>query len=181
MDRAITASDNAGAAQLFGYLGRRHGGAAGATEAVTAILREAGDNSTQVSSQGRGGFSPYGQTEWPLGAQERFMAALVGGCVADAASRHHVLDLMGRVTSDRWGIGAAGVPARWKGGWGPGTDGRYLARQMGVLEVGSKRLVVAIAARPSDGQFSSGQQMASSMGAWLGKRAPTLAKPAARC
>jgi beta-lactamase class A len=177
MERALTASDNAAAEQLFGDIG----GSSEATAKVQEVLRQAGDDSTQVSTQGRDGFSPYGQTEWPLAAQERFMAAVAGGCIADAASRGYVLGLMAKVTSDRWGLGEAGMPARWKGGWGPGTDGKYLARQMGVIDANGRQLVVTIAARASDGQFASAQQMASKVAAWLGRRARRLASAPTGC
>lgn len=163
MERALTQSDNAAAAALFGGLG-----ASGpATAAVQDELRKAGDGGTQVSTKGRDGFSPYGQTEWPLAAQERFMAALAGGCISTSASRGYVLGLMGRVTSDRWGLGSVGVPARWKGGWGPGTDGKYLARQMGVVTIDGKPTVVLVAARAGDGQFASAQSIASAAAKWV--------------
>ena len=78
---AITASDNAAAMQLWDELVSRYGGAAGAAQAVTEVLAAAGDTGTTVSSVGRGSFSPYGQTEWSLAGQARFMASLAGGCV----------------------------------------------------------------------------------------------------
>lgn len=160
---ALTASDNTAAAQLFEYLSGRYGGTAGAATAVTDLLRAAGDRATVVSTQGRDGFSSYGQTEWSLAAQELFMAALVGGCVSDAASSRFVLDLMGQVTSDTWGLGSVGAPARWKGGWGPGTDGLYLVRQMGVVDVDGKQLIVSIAARANDGQYGTSQTIATKL------------------
>lgn len=159
IERALTASDNAAADSLFKSLG----GAA----AVTDVLRAAGDTSTQVSSVGRDGFSPYGQTDWTLEAQHRFMAALAAGCVGKPASRKTVLDAMGRVSSDRWGLGSSGAPARWKGGWGPGTDGRYLVRQMGVVETGRGPMVVTLAAVPTDGAFESGQALATQLARWV--------------
>jgi len=172
--RAITASDNDAVAQLFDDLASRHGGIQGAARAVTEVLRAAGDRRTTVSTQGRDGFSAYGQTQWSLRAQERFMAALAGGSMAESPSTRYVLALMGRVTSDRWGLGSTGVPARWKGGWGPETDGRYLVRQMGVLNARGKRLIVPIAARLSDGLFASGQRLAPRVAKWLARRADRL-------
>jgi hypothetical protein len=163
IEAAITLSDNAAAAELFAELERRHGGIAGAAAAVTEVLRAGGDTSTVVSTQGRDGFSPYGQTEWSLANQQRFMAGLAGGCLGGDASTKFVLDLMGRVTSDRWGLGSLDLSARWKGGWGPGVDGRYLVRQMGVVEYGGDQVVIAIAARPADGQFVSGQTLATQL------------------
>jgi len=175
--RALTASDNAAASQLFHSLGST----SAAAGSVTEVLREAGDQQTQVSTQGRASFSPYGQTEWSLAAQHRFIAALAGGCVGKAPARRYVLGLMGQVSSDSWGLGSAGVPARWKGGWGPGTDGRYLARQMGVLEIGGKELVVTVAARASDGQFASAQELATRSAKWLADNAGGLAGSGGGC
>ena len=79
---------------------------------MTKLLREAGDTGTQVSTQGRDGFSPYGQTQWSLLDQHRFMTALAGRCVVSPAAGAYLLDLMGRVTSDTWGLGSASC-ARW--------------------------------------------------------------------
>lgn len=69
------------------------------------------------------------------------MSRLAAGCVGEQESAELVLGLMGEVTSDTWGLGATGLHAQWKGGWGPGTDGRYLARQMGILHLGGEEAV----------------------------------------
>jgi hypothetical protein len=163
IERAITVSDNKAADRLFADLAARHGGTAGAAEAVTEVLREAGDRMTRVSTVGRGAASPYGQTIWSLREQARFMSALAGGCVGSAASRRYVLDLMARVTSDDWGLGAMAAPALWKGGWGPDPDGRYLVRQMGLIEVRGRRVVVTLAVAPDDGSFETGQALATEL------------------
>lgn len=164
---AITVSDNDAAAALFRDLENRHGGLAAASSAVDEMLREAGDTETVISTEGRDGFSTYGQTDWSLENQYRYMAALAGGCIGDPVSREFLLDQMGSVGgSDLFGIGATGVPARWKGGWGPGTDGKYLVRQMGVIETGGKEIVLALAAIPDDGTFESGQSMLSDLAGW---------------
>jgi hypothetical protein len=169
MRNAITLSDNEAAAALFGSLERSHGGLAGASAAIDEVLREGGDGGTQISTQGRGEFSTYGQTEWSLVNQQRFMSSLAAGCLGDSGSSDYVLDLMGEVSSDTWGLGSAGLPARWKGGWGPGVDGGYLVRQMGILYVGDKQAVVTLAARPADGQFATGESMATAVAQWLAK------------
>ena len=179
--RAITLSDNAAAAELFAGLERSHGGLAGASAAVTEVLREAGDDVTTVSTQGRGSFSTYGQTEWSLRRQHRFMAALAGGCIASSASRRFVLDLMSQVTSDTWGLGSAGVPALWKGGWGPGADGRYLVRQMGEIRVHGRPLVVTVAAIADDGTYVSGQELATAAARLLARQAGTEATAGSPC
>jgi hypothetical protein len=178
---ALTLSDNGAAAALFAGLERAHGGVDGAAAAVGAILRQGGDSTTRVSTEGRDGFSPYGQTEWSLALQREFMGGLVAGCVGMPASRDYVLDLMGEVASDRWGLGSAGLPARWKGGWGLGTDGRYLVRQMGVLYVGDRPAVVTLAAIPADGSFETAQAMATAAAQWLAARAPRFAARPSGC
>jgi hypothetical protein len=171
MRRALTLSDNDAAAALFADLEAAHGGVGGASAAVQEVLREAGDATTQISTAGRGEFSSYGQTEWSLANQEQFMSALAAGCIGDRASREYVLDLMGEVSSDTWGLGSAGLPARWKGGWGPGVDGRYLVRQMGILYLGDREAVVTLAAIPADGQFETGEAMATRIAQWLAQGA----------
>jgi hypothetical protein len=175
MRNALTLSDNEAAAALFGGLERTHGGLDGASTAVEEILSEGGDEATQISTEGRGEFSTYGQTEWSLVNQQRFMSSLARGCVVGRESADYVLDLMGEVSSDTWGLGSAGLPARWKGGWGPGSDGRYLVRQMGILYVGNKEAIVTLAARPTDGQFTTGESIATAVARWLAREAPKYA------
>jgi hypothetical protein len=175
--RALTLSDNEAALALFAELEASHGGPAGAAAAVDEVLEEAGDSTTRVSSEGRDGFTPFGQTEWSLALQEQFMSHLAAGCIGSPDSDEYVLGLMGEVSSDTWGLGSAGLPARWKGGWGPGTDGRYLARQMGVLDLGKEEAVVTLAAFPDDGSFETAQGMATSLAEWLASQASTYAGP----
>lgn len=179
--RALTLSDNEAAAALFAQLEAKHGSTQGAADAVTQVLRAAGDDETEVSVQGRDGFSPYGQTPWSANDQARFMAGLVAGCVADPASTGYVLGLMGEVTSDTWGLGSVGVPAKWKGGWGPDPDGNYLVRQMGVLDVDHSDVVVALSVRPGDGTFESGQTAASAVAQWLERRVELLPDASPAC
>ena len=182
IERALTASDNDAAASLFARLQRTHGGLEAAAAAVDDVLREAGDDTTVVSTEGRDGFSPYGQTDWSLTNQHRFMAALAGGCLSDPASTDFVLEQMSRVVQEqRWGLGASGLRAWFKGGWGPGVDGRYLVRQVGVLDLGgARRLVVALAAQL--GSFAPGQAALTEIAAWLTEHANEFRLPAAvRC
>jgi hypothetical protein len=181
MRRALTLSDNGAAAALFADLEHVHGGLAGASGAVGEVLREAGDGTTEISTRGRDGFSTYGQTDWSLANQELFMSGLAAHCIGSSASDEYVLDLMGEVSSDTWGLGSAGLPARWKGGWGPGTDGRYLVRQMGILYVGDREAVVTLAAIPNDGSFESAETMATMVAQWLAKQAPRYAEIPAGC
>lgn len=166
ISRALTASDNAAADKLFASLGDHDAQAAAATGEV---LREAGDTTTRVSAVGRDGFSPYGQTDWSDTQQHRFMALLAGDCVAGPASSRYLLSLMARVVADQaWGLGSAGAgAARFKGGWGPGIDGRYLVRQMGVIEINGKEVVVTLAAIAPDGRFASGKAAATALARWI--------------
>lgn len=178
---ALTLSDNNAALALFADLERSHGGPTGAAAAVDEVLAEAGDTTTHVSSVGRDGFTPFGQTEWSLDLQELFMSRLAAGCVGTPASSEYVLDLMGEVSSDTWGLGSTGLPARWKGGWGPGTDGHYLVRQMGVLEVEDGEAVIALAALPDDGSFETGQSMATNIAQWAAEHASQFAGSTGSC
>ena len=178
---AITLSDNDAAAALFSDLESAHGGLNGASEAVGEMLRQAGDSQTRISTKGREGFTTYGQTDWSLAEQNRYMAALAGGCISDAASRNLMLDEMAQVTAEPWGLGAAGVPAKWKGGWGPGTDGKYLVRQMGVIESGNRELVVTLAAVADDGSFGSAQAMATRIARWAATNPGDDGPSAAAC
>jgi hypothetical protein len=181
MRSALTLSDNEAAGALFSDLEGEHGGLGGASAAVDEVLREGDDESTRISTQGRGEFSTYGQTEWSLANQQRFMSSLAAGCVVSAQSSGYVLDLMSEVSSDSWGLGSAGLPASWKGGWGPGVDGGYLVRQMGILHVGEKQVVVTLAARPADGQFATGESMATAIAQWLAAQAPEYAASPSGC
>jgi hypothetical protein len=167
ISRAITASDNAAAASLWDQLASRHGGPSGAAAAVAELLAAAGDSQTTVSTVGRDGFSPYGQTEWPLAAQAIFVSALAAGCVAPAAAPD-LRSLMSQVVPDqRWGLGATGLPAYFKGGWGPSADGKYLVRQMGVVERDGSAIAVALAAIPTDGQLATGTAAISQLAQWV--------------
>ena len=170
---ALRVSDNSAAMQLWNELVSRYGSASGAAHAVTQVLTAAGDTGTSVSSVGRASFSPYGQTDWSLAGQVHFMAALAGGCVPGSS---YLLNEMSQVVADqRWGLGTVGSNV-FKGGWGPGTDGKYLVRQMGTLPTKGGSSVVAMAALPNDGQFSTGQEMLDQLAGWA---RGTLKTPAA--
>jgi hypothetical protein len=162
---AITASDNAAALRLWSSLG----GGAAAAGAADAQLREAGDARTQIESRSlRGaGYTPFGQTAWPLADQARFTAGL-----ACTSAGPDVLGLMDHVVAgQRWGLGAAGVRAQFKGGWGPGSQpgapGAYLDRQMGVLTIRGRPLAVAIATEPADGSHETGTRNLTAIARWV--------------
>lgn len=160
MRRAITASDNAAAEQLWSSLGPPQT----AASQVQAVLRSAGDGQTRVQSQRvRPGFTAFGQTTWSLANQAKFAAALP--CIRYS---NDVIALMGAVESgQRWGIGAAGRPAQFKGGWGPGTGGGYLVRQMGIVTLANgSRIGLAIASEPADGSFETGTASVTALARW---------------
>lgn len=165
---AITASDNAAALRLWNDLG----GGATAGAAVDAQLRRTGDEQTVTQYRTvRSPYTPFGQTDWSLTRQARFVA---GMACSDAGWR--VLRLMDQVIpSERWGLGAAGVPASFKGGWGPGwqpgTPGSYLDRQMGLLVIHHKALAVAIAAVPADGNHETGARELTRIASWVAAHA----------
>jgi hypothetical protein len=162
--QAITVSDNAAAVRLWESLG----GGQTAARALEAQLRAAGDDATQIEYRTlRASFTPFGQTAWSLSNQVRFAAGM--GCT-DAGRQ--ALALMGEVAaSERWGLGAAGVPARLKGGWGPGwqpgvAEG-YLDRQMGVVIIRGVPVAVAIAALSDDGGHEDATRALTLIARWL--------------
>ena len=109
------------------------------------------------------------------------MSRLAAGCIGASDSTAYVLSLMGEVSSDAWGLGSTELPARWKGGWGPDINGRYLARQMGVLTVGDEEAVVVLAALPDDGTFETAQSMATALAQFLAGQAPRFAGTPGAC
>lgn len=177
---AITASDNASAMALFEDLADRHGGTDGAAAAMRAMLRRAGDEGTRVSTVGRDGFSPYGQTHWPLREQARFMSALARRCLLSGSSTAYLLGLMNEVQGDqRWGFGRLGAVTAFKGGWGPDPGGSYLVRQIG-LAAGEDGEPVAFAAavRAADGSFERGTAALGRIADWFAQQRVQV--PAAR-
>jgi hypothetical protein len=154
---AITQSDNGAAETLWASLGDPANAAVG----VEAVLRESGDSTTVESRKVRPEYSAFGQTQWPLPNQAGFLAHAICDPRNDA-----VIDLMANVVGDqRWGLGAANVPI--KGGWGPGTSGNYLVRQIGVIDTPTGRAAVALAAEPASGSFQDGVAALNSVADWL--------------
>jgi hypothetical protein len=175
MSRAITASDNQAAESLWGALG------SGTTAAarVQAVLADAGDTGTTVNAvRTRPGFTPFGQTQWSLVAQQRFIADLPCIDRADTALR-----LMRSIESDqRWGLASTSLPAAFKGGWGPDTAGRYLVRQMGLLTMRDGRLLaLSIAVVPASASFSSGTEDLTRLTKWATAHIAPRDIPATKC
>jgi hypothetical protein len=156
---AITVSDNAAAEQIWQELGAHQT----AATKVRSVLADAGQPIPVVQSEvTRPGFSAFGQTQWSLADQVRFLAYTA--CDPRDAP---VLDLMGDVvSSQRWGLGRFDG-ARFKGGWGPGLDGSYLVRQYGLVAVDNGQLAVAIAAVADSGGFGDGTAVLNRIATWL--------------
>ncbi|NHA69819.1 hypothetical protein [Phycicoccus flavus] len=150
--RALRRSDNDAALALWTGLG----GGAQAARRVDVVLDRLDSAETRTSSSvSEPPFSPYGQTRWSLTDQARFARALTCRAPRDPVVRE-VLEEMAQVEpGQRWGLGGV-EGARFKGGWGPGADGRYLVRQLGVVGRGGHRVAVALAARADSGVFADG-------------------------
>jgi peptidoglycan hydrolase-like protein with peptidoglycan-binding domain len=167
MRAAITRSDNDAALSLWSRLGP----AATAAARTQAVLRSGGDRTTVVPSQrSRAGFTPFGQSRWSLTEQARFAASLP--CMTGTST---VLSLMGQVTpSQRWGVGSMSGALALKGGWGPGTDGRYLVRQLAVVRLpDGTRVGMSLAVRPGDGRFITGTSNLDALARWVEKNVRT--------
>jgi hypothetical protein len=170
MTAAITQSDNAAADAIWAGLGDP----ATAATKVEAVLAETGDLTRVQSQRVRSEFSAFGQTDWPLINQARFMSW------ATCDDRNTpVLTLMGRIERDqRWGLG--NIPGtRFKGGWGPSTTNKYLVRQMGLVTTPTGSSVVAVAAQPYSGAYNDGIRILNQVANWLADH--IVALPSGRC
>jgi hypothetical protein len=160
MRRAITLSDNEAALELWARLGAPRVAAA----RTESVLRDGGDSETVVPAYPRRPpYTPFGQSEWSLAAQATFAASL--SCLRDSGP---VLTLMAQITPDEsWGAGVVASTVGFKGGWGPGTDGRYLVRQLAIMRLpNGTRIGLALAAIPRDGTFASGTADLTTMAEW---------------
>jgi hypothetical protein len=160
--RAITESDNNAADALWASLG---GGPRAAT-AVDRKLAAEGDAATRTQSrQVRPPFSPFGQTEWSLADQVEFASGLQ--CDQSGPATTVKADMASVTPSQQWGLGH--VPgARFKGGWGPDSRGRYLVRQVGLIERGRQVVAVSVAVIARDGTFAQAVAALDLVGEWLG-------------
>lgn len=139
---AIRASDNAAAEALWQGLGSSDSQRA---QAVTAILRQAGDSRTTVpSTRLRSGFTIFGQTQWSTTDQLQFLQNF-NSLPGAAQLKSH---MYAAYSNQRWGIGRLPNSAV-KGGWGPTLSGGYTARQIGWFQSEGKETPIAIAAQAS--------------------------------
>ncbi|BBY97915.1 serine hydrolase [Mycolicibacterium fallax] len=170
MRAAITQSDNAAAQAIWDELGAHQA----AADKVGAVLAGAGEPVSVQPEVTRPGFSAFGQTQWSLESQARFLANS-----ACTPGDQPVLALMGEISSGQaWGLGTIDG-ARFKGGWGPGTDGLYLVRQYGLISGPNGDVAVAIAAIPNSGGFGDGTAVLNRIADWLAEQLERL--PGGRC
>ena len=170
MTAAIAESDNAAAETLWAGLGDP----ITAAQKVEAVLRETGDPTTVEFRKVRPEFTAFGQTDWSLADQAKF----VSSAVCDARNEP-IFELMGEVVPGQsWGIGT--LPgSRFKGGWGPSPTGNYLVRQIGILSAPAGTVAVAMAVEPASGSFDDGIKDLTDVANWLHDHLAAL--PAGRC
>lgn len=170
MRAAITESDNAAAESVWAQLGEPQT----AGQKVEQVLREAGDPTTVEWKRVRPPYTAFGQTDWSLTNQVRFLASAFCNSKNDP-----IFALMGQVVANQsWGIGdIAGT--QFKGGWGPSPSGNYLVRQIGILTTPTGKIAVAIAAEPASGQFNDGTKALGEVATWLTQHFGSL--PAGKC
>ncbi|WP_420712859.1 serine hydrolase [Gordonia sp. MP11Mi] len=171
---AIINSDNSAAESLWASLGSNEQAAA----AVTAVLRDGGDERTTVpSSKLRPEYTIFGQTTWPLTSAATFTANLP--CLSDS---DHLVSLMGQVAGNQqWGVEV--IPSRTtavKGGWGPSATGGYIVRQVGLVTLrNGARAAVAMSTYSPGASMDSGIAALNLVGAWVGRHLASL--PSGRC
>lgn len=154
---AITASDNEAARRLWNSMG------SGAAQRVNSVLQEGGASVQVNTTVTRSGFTAFGQTDWSLSSQQAFAQRMSG-----LSGATPVVQYMGQITSShRWGLGSIGSKQWFKGGWGPDEGGRYLVRQFGIVELPSGTYAIAIAVKPSDGQFATGTSQLTTLAKWV--------------
>jgi hypothetical protein len=185
---AITQSDNVAVNELFAELEAQTGGLDQASLAIQALLRQSGDDTTQVNTVEPGeGFSTFGHTLWSPSESVKFYRALFLGCLLPRATTNYVLNLMEHVIpSESWGLGSAGFvpPLRtaFKGGWGPESYG-YLVRQSGIVAYingsGSSGAVVSMFSDAPD--FNTGTEVLTAIAQWLRQNLNLVVRPGLAC
>ena len=168
---AITVSDNAAAEQLWAMLGA---GPDAATE-VEAVLHEGGD----VNNRRAVAASTSGVHRLRSDRLDPRPADAVHCAPAVPARGDPVVELMSQISpGQRWGLARIEGSAS-KAGWGPGTDGRYLVRQLAVVPTPDGQTAVTLAVEPADGSFASGVAMLDQLQAWVRSNESLL--PSGRC
>ena len=170
MRAAITLSDNAAAESIWQSLGDPPT----AAHEVEEVLAYYGDPTVVEFQKKRPEYTAFGQTQWSLSDQATFLSS----AVCDPRNEP-IESLMGQISPDQsWGLGMI-QGAKFKGGWGPSPEGRYLVRQIGVIPVQDQSTVVAVAVAPASGALSDGTQALTRIANWLNEHAELL--PTGHC
>lgn len=162
ISKAIIDSDNDAALALRESLGTP-------TEArvkVTAVLRDGGDEDTEVVKI-REPTETFGLTEWKLGDAAVFGAHLP--CMDDTGE---ILGYMGKVNgSQKWGLESMTskrVTTAVKGGWGPADEGGYEVRQLGLITwKDGRQLAVTMQSYQPGEEMGVGVANLDAVAAWL--------------
>lgn len=134
--KALKESDNDAIAAVYSA----GGGPSKMDDTMNGILRSVGDKKTKVSKNIGNGVTTYGQTEWSLTNQVKFMSSLGKKELVDKKTSEYILKKMSAPTQ-KWGLGTIEAIA-YKPGWGDDP----VTRQMGIVKSSSgKEYAVAIA------------------------------------
>lgn len=166
---AIINSDNDAAL----ILRRSLGDPTAARAAVTDVLRDLGDETTRVVRITQPDEETFGLTVWPLAAAATFAANLP--CQADTS---YLMSLMGQVAENQhWGVYTmrSAKATVVKGGWGPGDEGGYEVRQLGVItHPDGQQTAVTMSTYTPGEPFESGTATLDKVAVWLNKNLSSL-------
>ncbi|WP_432559932.1 hypothetical protein [Granulicoccus sp. GXG6511] len=146
MSRSLSESDMTSVVALANAI------PSGKQAGMTKVLRSIGDDETTVPSRLEGTMT------WRVERQVEFLVALHEGRVVSPESSQYILDHMQPITSQSWGLGAAGSSA-YKGGW---LRANTETRQMGIVDGYAVALItsgVGPAEVQSDGDSAHVDQM----------------------
>lgn len=161
INNAIINSDNDSALALRKSLGTPEQ----ARKKVTAVLRDGGDTTTQVVEITDPDEETFGLTVWPLAGAARFASNFP--CLPDTG---HILHLMSQVAENQqWGLKVIGPPTTVavKGGWGPGNEGGYEVRQLGVLSFADGQGTAVAMSTDAGNPMDSGTATLNKVSKWL--------------
>jgi hypothetical protein len=180
---AITESNNESVLHLFRDLESIEGGLTGASDYMEELFRQSNDEETVVATADPppGAVTTFGQTEWKPSNAVKFFSDLARGCLLSHTGTKYVLDLMQRIeSSESWGLGSAGFQSvAFKGGWGPEAS-KYLVRQSGIIEVGT-RDAVAVSIVYFAPSFDEGQTALTETAKWLRRHLRLVARTPVEC
>ncbi|MEP9393621.1 hypothetical protein ABLE94_15380 [Gordonia sp. VNK1] len=169
----IINSDNEGALTLRRSLGTPDQ----ARVALTKVFRDLGDETTQLVRITEPD-ETFGLTVWPLASAATFASHLPCESGDD-----FVVSLMGQVAGNQqWGVEVMPAPKATavKGGWGPGDEGGYEVRQLGLITHADGRQTAVTMGTYTPGEtFEAGTAVLDKVAAWLNKNLTKL--PSGTC